>query len=106
MLLRRAKAISSSVGSGLVSSRAFPAITMPGMQNPHWTAPASPKAQTQASFSKSVRPSTVRTLFPSILSVVRTQARVAFPSTSTVQVPQAPSLQPSFTLVRRSSSRR
>ena len=34
------------------------------------------------------------------------QALVALPSMRTVQVPQAPSLQPSFTEVRRSSSRR
>ena len=48
----------------------------------------------------------MRTDFPSILSVVKMQALTALPSTRTVQVPQAPSLQPSFTLVRRSSSRR
>ena len=38
--------------------------------------------------------------FPSSLSVWGMQALVGLPSISTVQVPQAPSLHPSFTLVR------
>ena len=43
---------------------------------------------------------------PSSLSVWGMQALVGLPSISTVQVPQAPSLQPSFTLVRCRVSRR
>ena len=46
MLLRMAKAASSRVGSGLTSSSALAEMTMPGMQKPHCTAPASPKAKT------------------------------------------------------------
>ena len=40
----RAERISSSVGFGFRSSSALPAITMPGVQNPHWTDPLVPKA--------------------------------------------------------------
>ena len=43
---------------------------------------------------------------PSSLSVWGMQALVGLPSISTWQVPQAPSLHPSFTEVRCSSSRR
>ena len=46
MLLRMAKAASSRVGSGFTSSSALAEMTMPGMQKPHCTAPASPKAKT------------------------------------------------------------
>ena len=48
----------------------------------------------------------VRTVFPSSLSVCGMQALVGLPSIRTWQVPQAPSLQPSFTEVRCSVSRR
>ena len=34
----------SSVGSGTLWTRAAPAMTMPGMQKPHCTAPTAPKA--------------------------------------------------------------
>ena len=44
--------------------------------------------------------------FPSSLSVWGMQALVGLPSISTVQVPQAPSLHPSFTPVRCRVSRR
>ena len=44
--------------------------------------------------------------FPPAYRVWGMQALVGLPSMSTVQVPQAPSLHPSFTEVRRSSSRR
>ena len=44
MLLRMAKAASSRVGLGFWSSRPLAHITMPGMQKPHCTAPAWPKA--------------------------------------------------------------
>ena len=86
--------------------RDFAAMIMPGMQKPHCTAPASPKAKVYTSFSHAERPSTVMMLLPSSLSVWGTQALVSLPSISTWQVPQAPSLQPSFTLVSCNSSRR
>ena len=44
MLLRMAKAASSRVGFKFLSSRALAEITIPGMQKPHCTAPARPKA--------------------------------------------------------------
>ena len=45
-------------------------------------------------------------LWPSALSVVMTQLRTGLPSMRTVQLPQAPSPQAFFTLVRCRSSRR
>ena len=92
--------ISSSVGSGTRSIKAFPAITIPGMQKPHCTEPFEPKAYTKASFSSSVRPSVVMIFFPAASFVVSTQDFTAFPSTTMVHVPQAPSLQPSLTECR------
>ena len=79
---------------------------MPGMQKPHWTAPASPKAKVKTCFSQSLSPSTVTTVLPSSLSVWGMHALVGLPSMSTWQVPQAPSLHPSFTEVRCRVSRR
>ena len=96
----------AGAGSGSASSSPLALITMPGMQNPHWTAPASAKAQANTSFSRWERPSTVTTRRPSSFAAVNRQARAALPSTSTMQAPQAPSEQPSFTEVSRSSSRR
>ena len=46
------------------------------------------------------------TCLPSSASVLGTQARQVSPSMSTVQAPQAPSEQPSFTEVSWSSSRK
>ena len=89
--------ISSSVGSGSRSIRALAAITMPGMQKPHCTEPAVPKAYTNASFSRRLRPSTVMMFLPTALSVVRTHDFTAYPSTTIVHVPQAPSEHPSLT---------
>ena len=82
--------ISSSVGLGFLSIRALPDITIPGIQNPHCTAPFDPNAYTNASFSKSLNPSTETMFIPCALFVVITQALVAFPSIIIVQVPQAP----------------
>ncbi len=97
---------SAGAGSGFASSRPLALMTMPGMQKPHWTAPALAKVQLYTSFSRGDSPSTVTTLRPASLAVVNRQARAALPSTSTMQAPQAPSEQPSFTEVRRRSSRR
>ena len=106
MLPLSARRISSSLGSLSLSSSAFAAITMPGVQKPHCTAPAWPKAYTYASFSNSLSPSVVIICLPPSLSVRCTQAFIARPSIITVHVPHAPSLQPSFTEVSRSSSLR
>ena len=45
ILLRMAKAASSRVGFGFASSSALAEMTIPGIQKPHCTAPASPKAK-------------------------------------------------------------
>ena len=44
ILLRMATAASSRVGSGFRSMRPLAHSTIPGMQKPHCTAPAAPKA--------------------------------------------------------------
>ncbi len=88
--------ICSSVGSGSSAISAAPAMTMPGMQKPHCTAPTAPKAYTKASRTSSGRPSTVTMLRPAARAVVSTHALTAAPSTWMVQVPQAPSEQPSL----------
>ena len=106
ILPRIAFLISSSVGSGFLSINAFPAITIPGVQNPHCTAPLAPNAYTKASCSRLLSPSSVKIFFPAALRVVRTQDFTALPSTTMVQVPHAPSLHPSFTECRCRSSRR
>ena len=106
MLPRSARRICASSGQGTLSMRALPAITMPGMQKPHCTAPTAPKAYTKASCSAGLSPSTVNMFLPAALLVLSTQAFTALPSTIMVQVPQAPSLHPSFTEVRCKSSRR
>ena len=98
--------ISSSVGSGTRSMSAFPAITIPGMQNPHCTEPLDPKAYTKASFSSPLSPSVVMIFLPTASFVVSTQDFTALPSTMIVHVPHAPSLQPSLTECRCRSSRR
>ncbi len=97
---------SAAVGAGFASSSAFALITMPGMQNPHCTAPTSPKAHAYTSRSRAERPSVVVTDFPFTLATVSVQARTALPFTSTEQDPQTPSAQPSFTEVKRASSRK
>ena len=97
---------SAAVGAGFASSRALALINMPGMQNPHCTAPTSPKAHAYTSRSRAERPSLVVTDLPWTLATVSVQARTAFPFTITEQEPQTPSAQPSFTEVRRASSRR
>ena len=87
----------SLVGFGFLSRRALAQITIPGIQNPHCTAPALEKAYTYIALSLSDKPSAVSILFPSSLSVFCTQAFTAFPSINTVHVPHAPSLHPFFT---------
>ena len=93
-------------GFKFTSSRDLAEMIMPGIQKPHCTAPASAKQCTYTFISSSGIPSTVVTCLPSALESLTTQAFIFFPSTSTVQVPQAPSLHPSLTAVRPSSSLR
>src|ERR1017187_2227262 len=97
---------SDSVGVGFASSKALALINIPGMQNPHCTAPTSPKAHAYTSRSRGERPSLVVTDLPWTLAVVSVHARTAFPFTITEQLPQTPSAQPSFTEVMRAPARK
>ena len=79
---------------------------MPGVQNPHWLAPAATKASTQRSLTSGGSPSTVVTARPATRRTAVTQATRAAPSTQTVQQPHWPcGLQPSFTERQRNCSR-
>ncbi len=91
--------ISASVGSGFTSSNALELMTIPGMQNPHCTAPAFVNAYAYASISFSDIPSMVTIFLPTNFCVLNTQAFVALPSIITIQVPHAPSAHPFFTEV-------
>ena len=86
-----------SFGKTFTSSKAFVANIIPGIQNPHCTAPALLKAYTYTSFSRSLNPSTVKIDFPQNLAILCVHAKTGFPSTRTVQLPHTPSLHPSFT---------
>ena len=68
---------------------------IPGVQNPHWLAPAAVNASAHRPPSSS--PSTVVTCRPATRRAGVTQATRGWPSTSTVQQPHCPcGLQPSF----------
>src|SRR5262249_25196799 len=98
--------ISISVGCGLLSSNALAAKIIPGVQKPHCTAPYSAKAFcTGCSCSPWASPSMVVTSRPWASSAKIRQASTVLPSSSTVQAPPSPSLQPSLVPVRCSSSR-
>ena len=82
-------------------------MTMPGVQNPHWSAPVAAKAAAYRSRSSAGRPSSVVTALPSTRSSPIEQLTTGLPSTSTVQHPHWPDgEQPSLGLVTSSSSRR
>ena len=82
------------------------AISMPGVQMPHWAAPWARKACAQ-SVGEAARsaPSTVSMVAPSACAVGTRQAQTCAPSRSTVQAPQSPASQPILVPVRPSSSR-
>ncbi len=63
---------------------------MPGVQNPHWLAPAAVKASAQAARSASSMPSRVVTARPVTRRAGVTHATRGWPSTSTVQQPHWP----------------
>ena len=79
---------------------------MPGVQKPHWLAPAATKAPAQRLSSSGSSPSTVVTERPATRRTGVTQATRAAPSTQTVQQPHWPwGLQPSLTERQPSCSR-
>ena len=87
-----ALSISVRVACGCVSSHDFACITMPGVQNPHWTAPHSTNARSIACPSASrARPSIVVTARPSQSTANIRHAQRDVPSTITVHAPHSPS---------------
>ena len=79
---------------------------MPGVQKPHWLAPASTNALAQRVLSSGSSPSTVVTDRPATRRTAVTQATRGAPSTQTVQQPHWPwGLHPSLTERQRSCSR-
>ena len=82
----------------LPCSRAARRSRIPGVQKPHWLAPAAAKAPAHRALSSGSSPSTVVTDRPATRRIAVTQATRAAPSTHTVQQPHCPwGLQPSFT---------
>ena len=98
--------MSSSVGFRFSSNNALALITMPGVQKPHCTAPASANAFEYISLSNSLSPSIVSTSLSCSLSTFIVQDLTALPSIKTVQLPHTPTSQPFLTDVSFSTSRR
>ena len=87
-------------------SRAARRMTMPGVQKPHWLAPAATKAATQRSRERRRRTLEGGHRRPATRRTGVTQATRGAPSTHTVQQPHWPwGLQPSLTERHPSSSR-
>ncbi len=96
----------ASVGAGLRASRSSAAISMPGVQMPHWAAPWARNACCSALMpAPFVRPSTVTTARPCACAAATMQAQTWRPSSRTVQAPQSPALQPTLVPVSPRSSR-
>ena len=86
--------------------RAASRMMMPGVQKPHWLAPAATKADDQRSRTAGGAPSSVVTARPATRRTGVTQATLGRPSTQTVQHPHWPcGLQPSLTEKQPNSSR-
>src|SRR5660398_274518 len=83
-------------------------MIIPGVQNPHCTAPYSAKAFCRGCSvpSAASSPSMVTTSAPSTSTAGKTQEFTATPSTRTVQAPQSPPPQPSLDPMRSRSSLR
>src|SRR3981081_2296462 len=97
---------SSREGDGLRSSKAFAAISMPGVQYPHCAAKCSMKARwSGCKFGPSLRPSSVSTERPSTLSASVRHARWASPSITNVQAPHPPRPQPNLGVISPMRSR-
>src|SRR5574340_548945 len=93
--------ISSRVGCGFCASSSRDCITMPGVQKPHCTAPASTKAFSMRwPMGSSARPSMVVMLRPSQSTANSRQEFIDEPSTMMVHAPHSPSPQPYLVPVR------
>ena len=93
-------------GAGLRSSRSTVATIRPGVQKPHWTAPASTNAScTGCSRPFSAKPSTVTTSWPSAWAASTRHAQTSVPSRRTEHEPHSPCSQAFFEPGRPSRSR-
>jgi hypothetical protein len=97
--------ISASFGAGFLSSNAAAAMTMPGVQKPHWIACSATIACCTGCDRSRLNPSIVVIRRPSASPIVIRQLRSASPSTWTMQAPQSPSPQPYLVPVRFAASR-
>ena len=98
---------SSAVGAGFSLRSAFAASRMPGVQNPHWAAPASANATCSGSSRPSASsPSTVSERAPAHVRRQHEAGANRRPSASTVHVPQTPSPHPYLVPSRSSPSRK
>ena len=89
--------ISSSLGSGFSRNSAIAFIIIPGLQNPHCSAPC-PAIKEPNSSASSCRPSSVSTLHPFARAASTEHDSTGFPSRKTVHSPQFDVSQPRFTL--------
>ncbi len=102
-----ASRISSSAGSGLLSSSQRAVIIMPGVQKPHCRPWQTAKAScTGSSLPPGARPSTVVTRRPSAMTASIVQDLSGVSSSHTTQAPQLDVSQPQCVPVNLSSSRR
>src|ERR1700712_4534293 len=95
----------SSLGRGLLRRSTDAAITMPGMQKPHWLTFSARKDAWIGWLRSCDSPSIVVTKLPSIDPIGTWQAFFALPSTSTMHAPQCPGPQPYLVPVRFDASR-
>ena len=98
--------ISCSVGSGFSSSSARAVISIPGVQNPHWSACVSWKPiWIGSSRPSTASDSTVRISCPSHIAARIVQDLTGSPSICTTQAPQLEVSQPQWVPVRPGVSR-
>ena len=91
-------------GWGCRASSSCAVSSMPGVQNPHWSAFSARKACCRSAIAPlSARPSIVSTRQPSAWAASIRQPRTGAPSTRTVHAPQTPCSQPTCEPVSPSS---
>jgi hypothetical protein len=91
----------------LRASSPLAAISMPGVQTPHWAAPCAWKARCSAvNAPPAAKPSTVVIDAPSHCPIANRHEQASTPSRWIVQAPQSPALQPTLVPVSPNVSRR
>src|SRR5712692_10420074 len=98
--------ICSSVGLGVLASRAAADMIWPVWQYPHCGTSSSIHACCKTCRPLAPRPSMVMMLFPETCETGVEQERIGAPSTCTVQAPHKPAPHPNFVPVSSSVSRR